>query len=123
MLERRVRIFVRGKPGQVQHRLTASETEELVADYTSGLTIEHLSSKYRLHRTTVMSALDRREIVRRPVVKLDETVIQQAIHLYTSGLSLANVAGHTGVDASTVANILRRHGVALRPRRGWPAST
>jgi hypothetical protein len=46
--------------------------------------------------------------------------VDDAIRLYTSGLSLARVGEHLRVDPTTVLNRLRERGVTTRDAQGRP---
>lgn len=52
---------------QLQHRLDEHEVDELATAYCDGATIEQLAAQFCIHRTTVMSHLDRREMPRRRI--------------------------------------------------------
>ena len=49
----------------------------------------------------------------------DDETLYEAAGLHESGLSLAAVGVHFGIDAQTVANRFRRAAVPVRQRRGW----
>ena len=76
--------------------------------------------EFGIHRTTVAGHLDRHRVARHNEQRAwDDEILNQAAEVYATGRSLADVADQFGVDAQTVANRVRRAGVALRPRRGW----
>jgi transposase-like protein len=76
--------------------------------------------EFGVHRTTVAGHLDRHSVPRHDAqTAMDDEILKQAAEFYATGLSLADVADEFGVDAQTVANRLRRAGIAIRPRRGW----
>jgi lambda repressor-like predicted transcriptional regulator len=107
----------------IPHRLQVWEIDDLTAADNAGRTIEQLSRQFLVHRTTVMAVLGREDVPRRPHGrKLDDQAAAVAVRLYAEGLSLLKIAARFQVDPSTVASTLRRSGVALRPRRGWPTS-
>jgi hypothetical protein len=56
--------------------------------------------------------------MRRRGLSLDQ--VDQAIHLYNLGWSLARVADHLVVDPTTVLNKLRERGVPTRDSQGRP---
>ena len=60
----------------VQRRLSDAEVDELAKCYIEGTSIDALARVYRVHRTTVIGHLDRRQIPRRRVVRkmIDRTV-------------------------------------------------
>jgi DNA-directed RNA polymerase specialized sigma24 family protein len=102
----------------VQHRLRATEVDEVVAAYLAGERVNDLAARFGVHRTTVMAHLARRG-AKRPTRDWDTGALGTAAALYNQGLSLAAVADRFGINPSTVANRFRRAGVTIRPRRGW----
>lgn len=92
----------------------------MVAAYLAGDTVNDLAQQFRVHRTTVMAHLTRRNI-ERPTMSAnwDQDTLAAAARLYASGASLTNVGASFGVHASTVANRFHHAGVQIRPRRGW----
>jgi hypothetical protein len=50
---------------------------------------------------------------------LMEHEIAEAATLYGAGWSLLQVGQRFGVDARTVADTFRRHGLPVRARKGW----
>jgi len=104
----------------VQRRLSQPEIEQLTQLYRDGDSIDRLSDRYKVHRTTVMAHLERAGIARRRVVRkmTDRSVALAAAH-YEQGASLAVVASAFGVHDRTLAREFRRAGVSIRPRRGW----
>ena len=104
-----------------QRRLSDDERRGIIDGYCEGSSVTELTKTFGLHRTTVLSILERNDVPRRPNrPKLNESEVAQAKALYQSGHSLARVGARLDVDPSTVANTLKRSGVILRPRRGWP---
>ena len=81
-----------------------------------GASIDELAVTFGIHRTTVMTHLDRGGAERR--TGLIELHLDEARGLYESGSSLARVAEHFGVDAETVRRAFKNAGISLRPRRG-----
>ena len=75
----------------------------------------------RVHRTTVMIHLERRDIPRRTPRKLTDHMVTDAARLYSSGETLAEIAEHPGVAPPTLTRELRLAGIPIR-RRGRPAS-
>jgi transposase-like protein len=105
-----------------QRRLSPADVDDLIATYRAGATIRHLAAEFGIHRTAVAAHLDRHQIPRhRERTAWERGTLEEAAELYASGLSLADVADQFGIDAQTVANRLRRAGVAVRPRRGRPS--
>jgi lambda repressor-like predicted transcriptional regulator len=105
----------------VQRRLSRTEIEQLVGQYRHGSSIDTLSRRYEIHRTTVMHHLNQSGVARRTTArKMNDETIALAAAQYEPGASLAVVASAFGVHERTLAEELRRAGVATRPRRGWP---
>jgi transposase-like protein len=107
---------VRSLP-QKRTRLTQEQVFELVAMHERGVPIDQLASVFGVHRTTVMTHLDRAGVEGR--TGLIDRHLDEARNFYESGSSLARVAEHFGVDAETVRQAFRKAGISLRPRRGW----
>ncbi len=104
---------------RTQRRLRAADVDSLVDGYETGATIAELATRFTINRTTVMAHLNRRNMQRRGAAKLwDDEVLAAAARSYTNGDSLAHIASQHAVDPQTVANRLRRAGVAIRPRPG-----
>ena len=102
---------------QKQTRLTEQQVFELIAMHERGTSIDELAAGFDIHRTTVMTHLERAGAERR--TGLIQRHLDEARDLYESGSSLARVAEHFGVDAETVRRAFKNAGIALRPRRGW----
>jgi AraC-like DNA-binding protein len=102
---------------QKQTRLTEERVSELVAMHERGTPIAELAAVFCIHRTTVMTHLDRAGAERR--TGLIQRHLNEAHNLYESGSSLAHVAKHFGVDAEIVRRAFKNAGISLRPRRGW----
>jgi lambda repressor-like predicted transcriptional regulator len=104
----------------VQHRLSRTEIDQLVGQYRHGSSIDTVSRRYEIHRTTVMYHLDQSGVARRAVArKMNDETVALAAAQYAQGASLAVVANAFGVHERTLAIELRRAGAATRPRRGW----
>jgi transposase len=82
-----------------------------------GTSIDELASTFDVHRTTVMTHLERAGAEGR--TGLIERHLSEAHNLYEAGSSLVRVAEHFGVDAETVRRAFKNAGISLRPRRGW----
>jgi hypothetical protein len=102
---------------QKQTRLTQEQVSELIAMHERGVPIDELASVFDIHRTTVMTHLDRAGLERR-AGRIDRH-LNEARGLYESGSSLAGIAEHFGVDAETVRQAFKDAGISMRPRRGW----
>ncbi len=105
----------------VQRRLSEGNVQDLVRSYAEGSSIDQLARRFSVHRTTVISHLDRRGVPRRRIVrKLTDRDVKLAADQYWRGQSLKEVAEGFAVDARTLAREFSRAGIATRPRRGWP---
>lgn len=85
--------------------------------YRAGATLKHLAIEFGVHRTTITQHLRRNGVALRRR-GLDDQQIDQAVHLYQQGSSLAWVGEHLGVDAHTVRAALRALGVPTRDAHG-----
>ena len=105
-----------------QRRLSPTDVDDLINEYRAGKTINQLASCYGVHRTTIAAHLDHHHIPRHHErARWDDDTLREAAAQYATGLSLADVAAGYGIDPQTVANRLRRAGIPIRPRPGWPA--
>ena len=84
-----------GPRKQVHRRLRPAEIEELVAGYQAGATACQLADRFRIHRTTVLSLLERQSVARRNR-SLSFAQVVQARELYAAGQSLAKVGKQLG---------------------------
>jgi len=85
------------------------QVQELIAGYKSGETVYQLGSRFGIERRTVSEILHRHEVpMRRRGLSPEQ--IDDAIHLYDLGWSLARVGQHLGVDPTTVLAKLRQRG-------------
>ena len=110
-------------PGQQQVRLTPVRVDDLVSRYRAGASTRDLAAVFGVHRTTVVSHLERCGVPRRAHVrKLSDQQIRDASGEYLAGDSLKTLGERYGVDAATIRTHLVRAGVQLRPRRGWEAT-
>ena len=95
------------------------EIRALAELYRSGLSIDVLAIRYRVHRTTVIHHLEAQEVPRRRVVrKLRDDQVTKATELWASGLSLARIAASFDVHEATLTREFRAANVPIRPRRG-----
>lgn len=78
--------------------------------------IDELAGRFGIHRTTVMTHLDRHGVERR--TGNVQRRIDEALRLYESGWSLARIGTEFGVNAETARRALRGAGVSMRPRPG-----
>ena len=104
----------------MQRRPSETIIDELVRDYVAGSSIDSHAERLPVHRTTIISHLDRRGIKRRRNVrKMTDRSVRQAAKRYASGESLKVVAIRFDVDARTLAREFKRAGIEIRTRRGW----
>ncbi|WNV74626.1 hypothetical protein [Geodermatophilus sp. DSM 44513] len=103
---------------QPNWKLSATEIDDLVAAYESGMPIAHLSSQFEMHRQTVRFHPKRRGVVLRSETPALTTVqIDEVAELYATGLSTGKIGGQFSVSAGTVRKALRAREVRLRPPR------
>jgi lambda repressor-like predicted transcriptional regulator len=121
------RTVVSNNPGRLsnpgtdltQRRLSASQVDDLVANYRAGGTLRQLSIEFHVHRGTVTAHLDRRGVLRRSNQrKLTDQNVAKVSLLYEAGQSLVAIGRAFGVSAETVRNELNRAGLTIRSRRG-----
>ncbi len=77
----------------MQHRLSRAEIEQLTHHYREGASIDALTRRYDVHRTTVIHHLDQAGVSRRRVVrKMNDESVALAAARYEQGASLEVVA-------------------------------
>jgi hypothetical protein len=101
--------------------LKAAEVDAMVAGYRSGKLMKDLATEFGIDRRTVSAYLHRAEIPLRQG-GLDRGQTVEAVRLYEAGWSSGRLAERFDVSADSVLKSLRRAEVAIRPRRGGPAS-
>jgi hypothetical protein len=102
-------------------QLDTNQVQELIAGYQAGATVYELSATFGIERRTVSNILHRHDVqMRRRGLSLDQ--IDDAIHLYNLGWSLARVGQDLGADHTTVLAKLRERGVPTRDTHGRPRS-
>jgi hypothetical protein len=85
----------------------------LIQGYTAGATTFELGDRFGIDRRTVSAILHQDDVpIRRRGLSPDQ--VDEAIHLYHLGWSLARVSEHLGVDPTTVLNRLQERGVRTR---------
>lgn len=99
---------------QRQRHLIKTQTSDLVRRHQRGETVHQLGVAYGVNRRTVSIILKREGVETRWKALSDEQV-DEAIELYGSGMSLADVAAHCNVNPTTVGTVLERRGVERRP--------
>lgn len=79
-------------------RLLASDVDEIRDGYRAGATVTRLAQQFDIDRETVRRILNQAAIPRRPRGLSDEQ-IDEAVLLYSEGMSLARLGHRYGVDA------------------------
>jgi len=105
------------QPRRVIHRLTATEVDTALAEYSAGATLRELGARFRVDRTAVARALKARG-VRLRRMPMTPAEVREAAVLYREGLSLAQVAHCLGHRMTTVHLRLREVGVQMRDAHG-----
>jgi lambda repressor-like predicted transcriptional regulator len=103
---------------QAQRRFTAEEAAEIAQQYQAGQTMNQLARVHGVHRRTVAHCLQKQEVSVRKL-GLPPEHLDQAAALYRDGWSLARLGEKYGTTDMTVRRALAKHGVEIRPRRGW----
>jgi len=109
-------------PKRVCRRLEPAKVAALIQGYVDGVSVDELATSFQVDQSTVQRHVRRHALPRRSP-RLGPRQSEEAARLYLAGQSLAKLSEHFGVATDTVALALRRIGVTLRPRRGWPASS
>jgi DNA invertase Pin-like site-specific DNA recombinase len=99
----------RGSKRKSQPRLSEEKTLEIVSDYEAGKTVYEIASTHNCHRVTVSAVLKRRGLTLRRTSPTPAQV-DEMVRLYESGLPLAKVGEHFGINASTVLAQFRKVG-------------
>ncbi len=81
--------------------LTPCEVDQLVNDYEAGYGVQELAAKYGIHRATVFSHLQRRQVPRRRP-GLNEQERAEAVRLSRGGMSMRAIGHLMGVDRKAV---------------------
>ena len=102
-------------------QLDANQIQELIAGYQAGATVYELASQFGIERRTVSNILHRYQVpMRRRGLSPEQ--VDEAIHLYNLGWSLARVGARLDVNHTTVLTKLRERGVPTRDAHGRPRS-
>jgi DNA-binding CsgD family transcriptional regulator len=100
----------------MQRRLDEAQILELIRRYVAGESVRDLAAGFRIHRTTVLEHLAKRDIERRPNRrKLTDAEVAEVARMYEAGSSLEDLGEQFGVSAETVRKELRQAGVTRRP--------
>jgi len=108
----------RPTPGRVR-QLDADQVQELIVGYRGGATVYELGDRFGIERRTVSRILGRHGVLMRRR-GLSPEQVDDAVHLYGLGWSLARVGRHLTVEHSTVLAKLRERGVPTRDTHGRP---
>jgi hypothetical protein len=81
--------------------------------------VYELGAQFGIERRTVSNILHRHDVPMRRR-GLSPNQVDDAIHLYHLGWSLARVGQHLGVDHTTVLATLREHDIPTRDTHGRP---
>ncbi len=110
---------LRIKPIGSEHRLDADQIRELITGYEAGATVYELGDRFGIDRKAVSRILHCHQVPMRRRGLTPEQV-DEAIHLYGTGWSLARVGQHLGVNGTTVLNKFRERGIPTRDSQGRP---
>lgn len=106
----------RPKPRRARH-LDQDQVQMLVQDYAAGATTYELGDRFGIDRRTVSAILHQFDVPMRRR-GLSPSQVDEAIHLYRLGWSLARVGEHLDVDPTTVLNRLQERGIRTRDTHG-----
>lgn len=96
---------------QRQIRLTPQQVAALVQLYQSGASVQQCAIAFGIHRTTVMSQLERQGVPRRPNLrKLTDQDLKRVLERHRAGESAASIARSYDVDPETVRRAIKRAG-------------
>ena len=85
--------------------------------YSDGVTVYEIGTQLHCDRRTVAQVLERSGVTIRYQPPSDE-LVNEFVHLYATGLSLAAVGDRVGYDPETVLNYLRQRRVTTRDTHG-----
>lgn len=102
-----------------QRWLATATIDYFVQDYVGELSINALSRRFGIHRTTVINHLESRGVQRRRNHrKLSVARVTLAAGHDATGLSLVSGATEFAVNRATLTRAFRAAGFSIRPRRG-----
>ena len=93
--------------------LNDTEMGRLVERYKAGATVYELAVEFGVHRTIISQRLKGAGVQLRLQPQTADQV-EEAVTLYATGMSLADVGSQLGAHASTVHQALRQHKVEMR---------
>jgi hypothetical protein len=98
-------------------QLDADQVQAIIRDYVAGATTYELGARFGIDRRTVSAILHRHGVnMRRRGLYPDQ--IDDAIHFYDSGWSLARIGVYLNADPTTVLSRLRERGIPTRDTHG-----
>jgi hypothetical protein len=106
----------RPKPRRAR-QLDQHQVQTLIQGYAAGATTYELGDRFGVDRRTVSAILRLHDVPMRRR-GLSPSHVDEAIHLYRLGWSLARVGEHLDVDPTTVRNRLQERGVRTRDTHG-----
>ena len=108
------------KTHKLDQRLSPELIAELIAAYESGLPTNKLMKQFNLSKGSVLKLL-REASVRLRNQGIPDEAASEVTRLYVEQeWSSQRIGDRHGCDAETVRKFLRKHGVEVRPRNGWP---
>ena len=97
----------------------ADQVQELIAGYQAGATVYELGDRFGIGWRTGSNIFHRHDVPMRRR-GLSPNQVDDAIHLYHLGWSLARVSQHLNVHHITVLTTLRKHNIPTRDTHGQP---
>jgi len=104
--------------GQSHKLLSAGEVDDLIARYEAGGTVKGLARELGVHHATARHYLNRAGVMRPRREPLSKLEVAEAVELYGTGLSIAQVAAKFDRKYQTMRQALLRAGVQMRPPLG-----
>jgi hypothetical protein len=105
-------------PKRVCRRLGPAEVEELMVADETGVSVNDLAARFKIHRSTVLEHLNRSGTPRR-YPALDPTQVEEAARLYRQGKSLRAIGSTSDVTPAPSGWPSSRLECGLRDRNGW----
>jgi AraC-like DNA-binding protein len=102
----------------LDRRLSPDVVRQLLGDYQAGVSANQLATRYQLSRSSVRRLLRASGVPRR-YQAMTEAEVDQAVELYQSVLTIAEVAAKLDRPWSTVQTALTRRGVVRRSRHDY----
>jgi transposase len=102
----------------IDRRLSPETLQQLVGVYQAGVSANQLAVRYQLSRSSVRRLLRESGVARRYQAMTDEEA-HQAVELYQSGLTIAQVAAKLDRPDSTIQTSLARRRIVMRRRHDY----